>query len=68
MGSPPPYPATWQQASAMICHDEARYLSQADLYVLTPQMLSVVAAAAQTLSYADLARSARNTCPARPAC
>ena len=47
----PPYPGTWRQASAMILNDEARYLAQADLYVLTPQMLDVVAAAAQTLSY-----------------
>jgi hypothetical protein len=54
MGYPPPYPGTWDQASAVILADEARYLSQADLYVLTPQMLAVVAAAAQTLSYSDL--------------
>jgi hypothetical protein len=38
----------------MILNDEARYLSQADLYVITPQMLAVVAAAAQTLRYSDL--------------
>lgn len=38
----------------MMLNDEARYLSQADLYVLTPPMLTVVAAAAQTLSYSDL--------------
>jgi hypothetical protein len=55
MGYPPPYPAAWRQASAMILNDEARYLSQAELYVLTPQMLAVVAAAAQTLLYHDLA-------------
>jgi hypothetical protein len=55
MGYPPPYPATWRQASAMVLNDEARYLSQAQLYVLTPQMLAVVAAAAHTLSYQDLA-------------
>ncbi len=34
--------------------DEARYLGAADLYVLTPQMLDVVIAAAQSLSSADL--------------
>ena len=54
LGYPPPYPATWQEASAMILNDEARYLAQAGLYVLTPEMADVVAAAAQTLSYADL--------------
>jgi hypothetical protein len=54
MGYPPPYPATWPQASTRILSDEARYLSQADLYVLTPPMLTVVTAAAQTLRYADL--------------
>jgi hypothetical protein len=54
LGYPPPYPGTWSQASEVILADEARYLSQADLYVLTPQMLAVVAAAAQTLSYGDL--------------
>jgi hypothetical protein len=32
----------------------ARYLSEAGLYVLTPQMFAVVAAAALTLSFADL--------------
>lgn len=54
MGYAPPFPATWDQASAVILADEARYLAQAGLYVLTPQMLAVVAAAAQTLSYSDL--------------
>jgi hypothetical protein len=53
-GYAPPYPPTWRQASAMILNDEARYLSQADLYVITPPMLAVVAAAAQTLRYSDL--------------
>ncbi len=53
-GYAPPYPPTWRQASAMILNDEARYLSLADLYVITPQMLAVVAAAAQTLRYGDL--------------
>ena len=47
--------------------DEARYLADADLYVLTPQMLDVVIAAAQSLTFADLACSGRTTCPARPA-
>jgi hypothetical protein len=54
MGYPPPYPEDWEQASAVMVADEARYLAQADLYVLTPQMLDVVIAAAQTLTFADL--------------
>jgi hypothetical protein len=55
MGYPPPYPDSWDQASAMMLADEARYLADADLYVLTPQMLDVVTAAAQSLTFADLA-------------
>jgi hypothetical protein len=55
MGYPPPYPDSWSQASAMMLADEARYLASADLYVLTPQMLDVVIAAAQSLTLADLA-------------
>ena len=55
MGYPPPYPESWDQASAMMLADEARYLADADLYVLTPQMLDVVIAAAQSLTFADLA-------------
>jgi hypothetical protein len=54
MGYPPPYPGTWRQASTVILNDEARYLLEAELYVLTPQMLAVLAAAAQTLSFGDL--------------
>jgi hypothetical protein len=55
MGYPPPYPDSWEQASAMMLADEARYLAATDLYVLTPQMLDVVIAAAQPLTFADLA-------------
>lgn len=54
MGYPEPYPPDWEQASAMLLADEARFLAEADLYVLTPQMLDVVIAAAQTLTFADL--------------
>src|SRR5579863_9065429 len=36
MGYPPSYPDGWDQASAMMLADEARYLADADLYVLTP--------------------------------
>jgi hypothetical protein len=55
MGYRPPYPDGWDQASAMMLADEAQYLAGADLYVLTPQMLDVVIAAAQSLTFADLA-------------
>lgn len=54
MGYPPPYPDDWDQAAAMVLADEARYLATADLYVLTPQMLDVVIAAAQSLTLTDL--------------
>jgi hypothetical protein len=55
MGYPPPYSDSWDQTSAMMLADEARYLAGADLYALTPQMLDVVIAAAQSLAFADLA-------------
>lgn len=54
MGYSPPYPPGWDEASATLLEDEARYLAAADLYVLTPQMLDVVIAAAQSLTFADL--------------
>ncbi len=54
MGYPAPYPQDWNQAGALVLADEARYLAQTDLYVLTPQMLDMVVAAAQTLTFDDL--------------
>jgi hypothetical protein len=54
MGYPPPYPGNWDRAAAVMLADEARFLTRADLYVLTPQMLDVVIAATQTLTFADL--------------
>jgi hypothetical protein len=54
MGYPPPYPEDWDQASAIVLGDEARYLAETNLYVLTPQMLDVVVAAAQSLTFEDL--------------
>ena len=67
MGYPPPYPDGWDQAAAIMLADEARYLADADLYVLTPQMLDVVIAAAQSLTFADLALLREDDLPARPA-
>lgn len=54
MGYKPPFPADWQAAAELVLADEARYLAEADLYILTPQMCDVVIAAAQTLTRADL--------------
>jgi len=54
MGDLPPYPSDWEEAATMVLADEERCLAQADLYVLTPQMLDVVIAAAQTLDLTDL--------------
>ncbi len=45
----PPYPAELEKASEMVVADEARYLADADLYVLTPEMCAVAVAAAQAL-------------------
>ena len=47
-------PPRWIEASAIILADELRHLAAADLYVLSPQMLDVVVAAAQTLTFEDL--------------
>ncbi len=54
MGYQPPFPSDWAAATEMVLADEARYLSQADLYILTPQMCDVVIAAAQSLTARDL--------------
>ncbi|MGH3158680.1 MAG: hypothetical protein ACRDNF_19175, partial [Streptosporangiaceae bacterium] len=54
MGYWPPFPASWQAAAEVVLGDEARYLAEADLYILTPQMCDVVIAAAQSLAREDL--------------
>lgn len=54
LGYRAPYPADWEQAVETVLTDEARYLTEADLYVLTPQMCDVVIAAAQGLTREDL--------------
>src|SRR5262249_57926146 len=54
MGYRPPFPADWHAAAEMVVGDEARYLAEADLYILTPQMSDVVVAAAQALTRKDL--------------
>lgn len=47
-------PPGWPEATEMVLADEARYLAEADLYVLTPQMCDIVVAAAQALTREDL--------------
>ncbi|MEX5635732.1 hypothetical protein AB1460_24590 [Parafrankia sp. FMc2] len=54
MGYRPPYPRTWAETVEMVLTDEARHLTEADLYVLSPQMCDVVVAAAESLTIEDL--------------
>jgi hypothetical protein len=55
MGYAPPYPIDWQELAGRVLTDEAELLAAAYLYIMTPQMLDVVIAAAQTLTRGDLA-------------
>jgi hypothetical protein len=64
MGYRPPYPG-WQDGSAMVLADEARYLAEADLYVVSPEMCDVVVAAALTLDVTDLSLITPEDLPAR---
>ena len=54
MGYAPPFPSDLHAASEMVVADEARYLAEAELYVLTPEMCAVAVAAAQALTVTDL--------------
>lgn len=54
LGYRPPFPDDWPSAVEMVLADEARYLAEAELYVLTPQMCDVVIAAALSLTREDL--------------
>jgi hypothetical protein len=63
LGYRPPWPASWEEAIETILGDEARYLAEADLYVLTPQMCDVVVAAAQSLTREDLELISRDDMP-----
>jgi len=60
---PAPYPDDWARVSAAVLADEAHYLTEAELYVLTPQMMDVVVAAAQTLNLDYLALLAEDDLP-----
>ena len=48
------FAAGWEEAVSIFMADEARYLADADLYVLTPQMCDTVITAALTLTVDDL--------------
>jgi hypothetical protein len=63
MGYRPPFPADWASAEELVLTDEARYLAEADLYVLTPQMCDVAVAAAQTLTREDLELATEDDLP-----
>lgn len=54
LGYEPPYPPHWYATADRLLSDEARFLAEADLYVLTPQMCDVVVAAALSLTVKDL--------------
>lgn len=54
MGYRPPFPTDWQQATDLVLTDEARYLDEAELYILSPQMCDVALAATATLTAQDL--------------
>lgn len=47
-------PTDWSEVTERSITDEARYLAEADLYVISPQMADVVTAAAQSLTIDDL--------------
>ncbi len=64
LGYRPPFPSDWQAATEMVVADEARYLAEADLYILTPNMCDVVIAAAQTLTREDLELLSEDDLPA----
>jgi hypothetical protein len=48
------FAAGWEEAVSIFMADEARYLADADLYVLTPQMCDTVIPAALNLTVDDL--------------
>lgn len=37
----PPFPSDWKSVTDVVVDDEARYLAEAELYVLSPQMCDV---------------------------
>jgi hypothetical protein len=65
MGYRPPFPDDWEAAAEMVLADEARYLAEAELYILPPQMCDVVIAAAQSLTVQDLDLLSEEDLPGR---
>jgi hypothetical protein len=63
MGYRVPFPDDWALAAEMVLADEARYLAEADLYILTPQMCDVLTAAAQSLTREDLELASEDDLP-----
>lgn len=51
----PPYPSNWGELTDLCLDAEVAHLADAELYVLSPQMCDVVVAAAQSLTFDDLA-------------
>jgi hypothetical protein len=54
LGYQRPYPQGWDAIAQMLVTDEARYLAEAELYILAPDMCDVVVAGALTLTLEDL--------------
>ncbi|TQM78153.1 hypothetical protein FHX81_0403 [Saccharothrix saharensis] len=47
-------PGHWMEVAERVLADESRWLGEADLYIVSPEMCDVVVAAAQTLTLEDL--------------
>jgi len=63
LGYQRPYPQDWNAVADMLVTDEGRRLAESELYVLTPHMCDVVAAAALTLTREDLAQIGEGDLP-----
>ncbi|MFG1628972.1 hypothetical protein [Kribbella sp. NPDC049227] len=59
------HPEHWYAAGEQVVDDEAADLAGADLYILSPQMLDVVAAAAASLTFDDLSLLRADDLPSR---
>jgi len=59
------HPEHWYAAAETVIDDEAADLAKADLYILSPQMVDVVAAAAASLTMDDLSLLCADDLPCR---
>lgn len=66
LGYQRPYPQGWNAIAEMLVTDEARYPAEAELYVLSPHMCTVVTAAALTLTRGDLQQLGEEDLPSPP--